>query len=71
MSQTDVKIYKLEGDVQWALEVINEQGASTVWDILIDSDDEAYDAFQLVVGKERVEAFLDDDNVIPFPRRRR
>ena len=51
--------------------VRGHQRASTVWDILIDSDDEAYDAFQLVVGKERVEAFLDDDNVIHFPRRRR
>ena len=37
----DVKIFRLEHDPQWALEVINEQGTSTVWDCLFDTDDEA------------------------------
>jgi hypothetical protein len=67
----DVKIYKLEGDPQWALEVTNAKGASIVWESLFDSDDEAYDAFQLVVDEEGMQAFLDEDNVIPFPSGRR
>lgn len=67
----DVKIYKFEGDPQWALEVTNEQGTSIVWESLFDSDDEAYDAFQLVVDEEGMQAFLDEDNVIPFPGGRR
>jgi hypothetical protein len=37
----DVKIYKLEGDPQWALEAINEQRTSAVWGILIDNGEEA------------------------------
>jgi hypothetical protein len=65
----DVKIYRLEHDPQWAMEVINEEGTSTVWDALFDTDDEAYDAFQLTVAEEGVKAFLDDGNVIPFPTR--
>jgi hypothetical protein len=67
----DVKIYKLEGDPQWVLEVTNEHGTSTVWNIEFDSDEEAYGAFQLVVDEEGMQAFLDEDNVIPFPGRSR
>ena len=65
----DVKIYRLEHDPQWALEVVNDEGTSIVWDELFDTDDEAYAAFQLTVEEEGMRAFLDDDNVIPFPRR--
>lgn len=65
----DVKIYRLEHDPQWALEVVNDEGTSIVWDQLFDTDDEAYAAFQLTVEEEGMRAFLDDDNVIPFPRR--
>lgn len=67
----DVKIYKLEGDPQWALEVTNEHGTSTVWDVLFDSNDEAYGAFLLVVDEEGMQAFLEEDSVIPFPSRSR
>ena len=63
----DVKIYRLEHDPQWALEVVNEEGTSTVWDDLFDTDDQAYAAFQLTVEEEGMRAFLDNSNVIPFP----
>jgi len=66
----DVQIYRLEHDPQWALEVVNEKGTSTVWDDLFDSDDEAFAAFTLTVEEEGMKAFLDDDNVVPFPTRR-
>lgn len=65
----DVQVYRLEHDPKWALEVINEAGTSTTWDILFDTDDEAYAAFKLVVEEEGIESFLDNDNVIPFPTR--
>jgi hypothetical protein len=67
----DVKIYRLEHEPQWAMEVIDEEGTSTVWDALFDTDDEAYEAFQLTVAEEAMRAFLDDGNVIPFPTRPR
>ena len=64
-----VNIYRLEHDPQWALEVVNEVGTSTVWDVPFDTDEEANDAFQLTVDEEGMEAFLDRTNVIPFRRR--
>lgn len=65
----DVQVYRLEHDPKWPLEVINEAGTSTTWDILFDTDDEVYVAFKLVVEEEGIESFLDNDNVIPFPTR--
>lgn len=66
----EVKIYRLEHDPRWALEVVNENGTSTVWDCLFDTDDEAFAAFELTLEEEGMEAFLDEeDNVIPFPTR--
>lgn len=65
-----VNIYRLEDDPQWALEVVNEVGTSTVWEAPFDTDKEAFAAFRLTVEEEGMEAFLDRTNVIPFPRRR-
>ena len=64
-----VNIYRLEDDPQWALEVVNAEGTSTVWDAVFDTDEEAFVAFQLTVEEEGMEAFLDRGNVIPFRRR--
>ncbi len=65
----DVQIYRLEHDPKWALEVINGEGTSTVWDDLFDSDDEAFAAFTATFEEEGMRAFLDDSNVIEFPKR--
>jgi uncharacterized protein len=65
----DVRIYRLEHDTHWFLEVVNEKGTSTVWDAPFDTDDEALVAFELAVEEEGIETFLDKDNVIPFPTR--
>ena len=65
----DVQIFRLEQDPQWTLEVTNDKGTSTVWDAMFDTDDEAFAAFQLTAQEEGMDAFLDDDNVIPFPTR--
>ena len=64
-----VNIYRVEDDPQWALEVVNEVGTSTVWEAPFDTDEEAFAAFQLTVDEEGMEAFLDRTNVIPFPNR--
>jgi hypothetical protein len=65
----EVKIYRLEHDPQWSLEVVNSEGTSIVWDDLFDTDEDAFVAFQLVVEEEGIETFLDDSNVIQFPTR--
>lgn len=64
----DVKIYRLEDQHGWALEVVNDKGTSTVWDILFDTDDEALAAFRVAVEEEGMDAFFDQSNVVPFRR---
>ena len=60
----DVQIYRLENDAQWTLEVITNEGTSTVWDALFDTDGEALAAFELTVEEEGMEAFFDRGNVM-------
>jgi hypothetical protein len=64
-----IEIYRLEHEPQWSLEVVNEDGTSHVWDDLFDTDQSALDQAHTTIREEGVSAFLDDDNVIPFPRR--
>lgn len=64
-----VEIYRVEHDPKWALEVVNDQGTSIVWDDLFDTDDAAFAAFHTTVAEEGMEAFLDRGNVISFPTR--
>lgn len=54
-----VHIYRLEHEPGWALEVVNDTGVSTIWDELFDSDQQALDAFELVLADEGIETFLD------------
>jgi len=64
-----LEIYRLDGDPQWVLEVVNENGTSTVWDELFDTDSAAYDAFQSAVEEEGMSAFLDETNAVSLPSR--
>ena len=68
--RVDVRIYRLEHDRDWTLEVVNDQGTSTVWDAPFDTDTEAFAAFTLTVDSEGINAFYPRHNVIDFPTRR-
>jgi hypothetical protein len=57
----DVRIYRLEDEPKWLLEVVNEDGSSIVWDDLFDTDDEAFMAFEEAVEEDGMTTFLDDD----------
>ena len=48
----EVHIYRLEHDPHWALEVVNTNGTSSVWDDLFDTDEEAYAAFEQAVEED-------------------
>lgn len=61
-----IHIYQLAGDADWALEVVNEDGTSIVWDDKFATDWSAYEAFQKTLDTEGIEAFLDDPDVLPF-----
>ena len=56
----DVQIYRMEGTSQWSLEVVDGEGASTVWDDLFPSDQDAYDEFLRTIKEEGISPFLRD-----------
>ena len=64
----DVRIYCVEGEREWVLEVINEAGTSIVWDDLFPCDDAAWNAFSQTLAEEGMATFLDRAKVIPFRR---
>ena len=63
-----IEIYRLENDPSWSLEVVDQDGTSTVWDDLFDTDQEALDEALKLIREEGAAAFLNTGNVIPFPR---
>ena len=65
----EVQIYRLETEPGWTLEVVNGTGTSTVWETEFETDEEANQAFGIALDEEGIETFLDNANVIPFPRR--
>ncbi|WP_445004435.1 hypothetical protein [Halomonas mongoliensis] len=54
-----VDIYRLEGEVDWVLEVVNETGTSHVWDDRFATDQAALDAVHEAIDEEGITAFLD------------
>jgi hypothetical protein len=55
-----VEIYRLAGAAEgWSLEVIDQEGASTVWDDLFATDQEAYAEFYRTLEKEGIRSFSD------------
>ena len=64
----EVEIYRLEHETGWALEVIDQEGASTVWDDLFPTDEEAFGAFKEALQKEGMAGLLGRSNVVQFRR---
>jgi hypothetical protein len=64
-----LEIYRLEKDLQCVLEVVNDAGTSIVWDEYFASDEDAYVAFRRLISEEGMQCFLNNANVIPFPRK--
>jgi len=64
-----IEIVRLEHETQWSLEVVDEDGTSTVWDDLFDTDQSALDAAFEVIREEGLSAFRDSGNVIQFPKK--
>lgn len=62
-----IEIYRLE-HTEWSLEVVDEEGTSTVWDDLFKTDQAALDEVLKSVEKEGLGAFRESANVIPFRR---
>jgi hypothetical protein len=54
-----VDIYRLDEEVDWLLEVVNEEGTSHVWDDRFATGQAALDAVHAAIDEEGVAAFLD------------
>ena len=52
-----VEIYS-SGKNDWILEVVDEDGNSTVWDDQFATDDEAYQEFQHALAEEGIESII-------------
>ena len=61
-----IEIYRLETDKAWALEVVDRDGTSHVWDEQFKSDKDARNAAIQAIEAEGPIAFMRGDNVIPF-----
>ncbi len=64
-----IEIYRLEHDPAWSLEVVDEEGTSTVWDDLFDSDQAALDEVLGSIEREGLGAFREVGNVVQFPKK--
>jgi len=53
-----VDIYRLEEEIDWLLEVVNEEGTSRVWDDRFATDQAALDAAHEAIDEEGIAAFL-------------
>ena len=67
-SRVRIEIYRLEREEEWTLEVVAEDGTSTVWDDTFITDQAALDEAICTIDEEGVRSFLEGGNVIPFRR---
>ena len=56
-TEVRIDIYRLE-TTDWSLEVVDETGASTVWDELFPMDQAALDEVMKTIREEGIETFL-------------
>jgi hypothetical protein len=58
----EVLIYRLETDEEWTLEVVDDQGTSTVWSETFETDKVAHEEFLRTVQAEGIITFLSKPN---------
>ena len=66
--EIEVSIFRLEHEKDWTLEVVNDKGTSIVWDDTFSTDKAAFEELERTIAKEGMGSFLDNGNVIPFPK---
>ena len=64
-----IEITRMEHETKWVLEVVDEDGTSTVWDDLFDTDQAALDEAFKVIREEGLSAFRDSGNVVQFSKK--
>ena len=54
----NIAIFRLEGEKEWVLEIVDEYGNSTVWDDTFKSDSAALDEAKKAVIEEGITTFI-------------
>jgi hypothetical protein len=62
-TEIHIDIYRLE-TTDWSLEVVDETGASTVWDNLFPTDQAALDEALKTIREEGIRTFLSNETQI-------
>ena len=63
-----IEIVRLEGNPDWSLEVVDQEGTSLVWQEAFETDAAALSEALRAIEEEGAALFQDESNVIPFPR---
>ena len=56
----EICIYRGKGETEWVLEVVDEEGASTVWNKPFATDQDAWEEVMATVAKEGIATFLEN-----------
>lgn len=62
-TEVHIDIYRLE-TTDWSLEVVDETGASTVWDVLFPTDQAALDEALKTIREEGIRTFLSGETPV-------
>lgn len=54
----EICIYRGKGEAEWILEVVDEEGASTVWNKPFPTDQDALEEVMATIAKEGIATFL-------------
>ena len=54
----EVCIFRLDGESEWTLEVIDGSGNSTVWNQPFATDEDAWRTFAIAIEREGIEPFI-------------
>ena len=64
-TEIHIDIYRRETEMaDWSLEVVDETGASTVWDDLFPTDQAALDEALKTIREEGIRTFLSDETQV-------
>lgn len=64
-----IEIYRIDTEPMWSLEIVDEDGTSTVWEDLFATDADALEEAFKTINEEGIGAFRDNINVVPFPKK--
>lgn len=65
-----IRIFRLETETDWTLDIEDFEGGSHVWDDTFASDKDARTAALEALEREGAFRFMNGDNVVPFPGQR-